>query len=113
MCIVRKFPMRKASYYTAMALWGSFGVDGKEFTNRDGEIALNKHISGGLSSLRESGVLELTDGRKRSVARRRSEPLATWRFTQRFSHYMRSQEGQEEHQIAMEYIQKVGGVPCA
>ncbi len=105
--------MRKSSYYTAMALWGAFGVEGKAFTNREGEIALHKHISGGLSSLRESGVLELTDGRKRSVARRRTEPHPQWRFTHRFAEYMRSHNGQEEHQIAMAFIEKVGGVPCA
>lgn len=106
--------MRKSSYYTAMALWDAFGVNNNTpFTNQDGEQALNKRISGGLSSLRESGVIELVDGRKRSIARRPTEPPVRWRFTHRFCEYMRSVAGIEEHHIAMSFIQKVGGVPCA
>lgn len=108
MGIVRRFPMRKTSYYTAMALWGVFGVQGQAFTNIEGETAIGKKISGGLSALRDSGVIKLTSGKQRSMNCKRSGPRPQWRFTRSFSDYMRTSAGEEEYQCAADYISRVG-----
>lgn len=111
MTVSSRFPMRKTAYYITMALWEKFGVAGSTFTNEDAEVALDRHIAGGLAPLRRSGVIVPVDGGKRAHFNRKKEMRTRWRFTDSFDRYMRSPRGQEEHIIAMEYLRKIERIP--
>ena len=112
MGITRRFPMRKISYYTALKLWQTFGVDNnRPFTCTEACKVTGRHLNGGMSALQGSGVIELTSGKKRSLYRRKSEPAPTWRFTGAFSMYMQTPLGKEELTEAEETMERI--LACA
>ena len=105
--VTKRFPMRKQSYYTAMKLYSVYGRDNNHpFTNQDACATVGRWICGGLAALRDAGVIILTSGRKRSVLKRKWEPPTTWHFTSAFIDYMRTDDGQEELQIALDFLNR-------
>ena len=108
MSIVRRFPVRKISYYTAIKLYSVFGEKGnKPFTNVDACYATGKWVCGGLFALRNTGIIEQLDGKKRAVGKHRNEQPTKWRFTTRSLDYMQTPSGREEYETELAYLEKI------
>lgn len=109
MSIVRRFPMRNTTYYTAIALWERFGKNNNQpFTCVQGSQAIHRKLNGALSSMRDTGVLILTTGKKRSTTKNRNLPAPEWKFTESFMDYMQTKDAQQECQCAIDFIMRAG-----